>query len=587
MDKLLVDSRLMRQRVGYWLKRVGLFPTAQLVWRWIRLISNPDLIRRERAIGEEYRRFAEQYGAALRWKLQPGGRSHKKALVVSVGFPSGVQAELGLIKALEAAGFDIVAVMKRDPWLVKYYRLAGVSQIVFWDQFACPLAASTIDAAFDALRTSDDLLAFEYAGTRTGRCVASTALRNLRVGSLDLQAPSTRRALRPYFAAGMRQALAARELIREIQPTTAMFVDRGYTPQGELFDVCLSEGIDTFTWNAAHKGNLLMLKRYAQHNRDDHPVSLSSESWARVCAMPWTDAHRRRLREELQGAYASGEWYSEVGTQFKAKSLEAEAVKIRLRLDQDKKTAVIFPHILWDGTFFWGSDLFRSYEEWFVETVRNAAANTAINWVIKVHPANMVKDARDGVKGEPSELTAIRKHIGPLPPHMVVIPADSDINTFSLFSVMDYCLTVRGTVGIEAACMGIPVLTAGTGRYDHKGFTIDSESRGEYLERLANLQAIPALRPAQRELAERFAYAIFVMRTLPLSSFTLEYRKDSLASIQTRINAVSKEDWLEALDLKAFVEWLAHPDQLDFFSIPPPVAPAYAETADACAMHVR
>ena len=74
---------------------------------------------------------------------------------------------------------------------------------------------------------------------------------------------------------------------------------------------------------------------------------------------------------------------------------------------------------------------------------------------------------------EPAEVIALRRHIKELPPHVFFIPAESPISTFSFFGVMDYCLTVRGTIGIEAARMGIPVLTAGTGRYDRKGFTIN------------------------------------------------------------------------------------------------------------------
>jgi len=242
----------------------------------------------------------------------------------------------------------------------------------------------------------------------------------------------------------------------------------------------------------------------------------------------------------------------------------ATELRQRLQLDARKKTAVIFPHILWDGTFFWGTDLFRNYEEWLIETVRAACRNDQVNWIINLHPANVVKNQRDGVHGAPSEAVAIQTQIGRLPPHVHVIPADSEINTFSLFRVMDYCLTVRGTIGIEAASFGIPVLTAGTGRYDRKGFTIDSDSPEEYLQRLANLQRIPPLSPEQRELAERFAYGAFVLRPLPLTTFTQEFQRDAKATWRIRINAVTKEDWLNAPDLKAFAAWTAESSAPDF-----------------------
>ena len=82
---------------------------------------------------------------------------------------------------------------------------------------------------------------------------------------------------------------------------------------------------------------------------------------------------------------------------------------------------------------------------------------------------------------------------------------------------MDYCLTVRGTIGIEAASFGIRVLTAGTGRYDHRGFTTDSETRETYLARIAAIETLPRLSAAEQELAERFAYGAFMLRPFALT----------------------------------------------------------------------
>jgi hypothetical protein len=151
-----------------------------------------------------------------------------------------------------------------------------------------------------------------------------------------------------------------------------------------------------------------------------------------------------------------------------------------------------------------------------------------------------------------------------LPPHITVIPAETAVSTFSLFQVMDYCLTVRGTIGMEAASLGIPVLTAGTGRYDHKGFTIDVESREAYRERLARIEEIPPLSAEARELAERFAYGVWMLRALPLVSFTCEYQRDRRASCQVRINAVTAEDWRQAPDLAALASWFAASKDEDF-----------------------
>jgi hypothetical protein len=178
---------------------------------------------------------------------------------------------------------------------------------------------------------------------------------------------------------------------------------------------------------------------------------------------------------------------------------------------------------------------------------------------------------KERFQGEPAEAVVLRERIGPLPSHVFVIRADSEISTYSLFGIMDYCLTVRGTVGIEASCFGIPVLTAGTGRYDRKGFTIDSDSPGDYLEKIARITKIPRLSSVQRELAERYAYGLFVLRPLRLESVTLEYFKDfeglyKTQIFKTRINIKEAGGWRDAADLRAFTRWVSDTSQTDFLT---------------------
>jgi hypothetical protein len=245
----------------------------------------------------------------------------------------------------------------------------------------------------------------------------------------------------------------------------------------------------------------------------------------------------------------------------------ADLLRERLQLDPAKRTAVIFPHIFWDATFFWGVDLFDDYEHWFLEVVRAAAANDRLNWIIKVHPANVIKDRRDGVVGLPSELRLLNREFAELPGHIRVIPADTDISTLSLYAIMDYCLTVRGTVGIEAACFGKQVLTAGTGRYDGLGFTLDASDRAEYLNRLGYLEQLPLPSADRVERARRYAYGVFLCRPLPLSALQMEYRQDSHATLHVAYRAQFVADLLSSPDIRGLVGWIESGAE-DFFAWP-------------------
>jgi hypothetical protein len=510
----------------------------------------------------DYLYWRRHHRAALQPPLYPPGAT-RRALIVTKGTLKGAKVEIGLLKGLELGGFIPVVLTNRSD-LKKMYRLAGVRSFERWDQFRVPVPEHQAAEIVDRATCVEDLLPIEHRGARVGKFALSTAFRTLRVGRLDFSRADTRRVLTEHLASGMARAETSQQLIDRIKPDLALFMGNRYTGQGELMDVCLERGVDVLTWFDAHRSSALMMKRYRLDNRDRHHGSLSDETWQLLRNTPWTDAKRDELRRELHDTYAAGDWYARGGTQFNKRIVAADALRARLELDPAKKTAVIFPHIVWDATLFWGTDLFSNYEDWLVETVRAACANTQVNWIIKIHPAHVFKQAVEGYRDEPAELRAIRERVGPLPAHVTVIAPDSDINTFSLFPVMDYCLTVRGTIGIEAACLGIRVLTAGTGRYDHRGFTTDSSTRESYLARVANIQELPPPSAHERELAERFAYGAFFLRPLPLTTLIIDHERTHRATTTVRFNADSSERLRQAPDLTALGAWAADGVEEDF-----------------------
>ena len=136
-------------------------------------------------------------------------------------------------------------------------------------------------------------------------------------------------------------------------------------------------------------------------------------------------------------------------------------------------------------------------------------------------------------------------------------------STLSLFSIMDYCLTVRGTIGIEAAYRGIPVLTAGTGRYDRLGFTVDFDDRKSYLARLRHLETVPSLTTTEWELAKKYAFGTFALRPTPLSSLQFSFRKDAVASLEASLTVANLTALRSAPDIAALGEWI-HSGEDDF-----------------------
>jgi hypothetical protein len=191
-------------------------------------------------------------------------------------------------------------------------------------------------------------------------------------------------------------------------------------------------------------------------------------------------------------------------------------------------------------------------------------ANPAVNWVVKLHPANLIKGATRSNDEE-----AIRDAVGELPPHVKLMQPDTDVNTYSLFPFIDAGITIRGTVGLELPCFGAPVLTAGTGRYSGMGFTNDSATVDEYLGKLARIQDLPRLSDEETTLAKKHAHGLFHLRPFLFTSFNASYMdRDAFAAqhpLAANLDVVLRtpRDVEQAEDLREFVRW-AESSELDY-----------------------
>jgi hypothetical protein len=537
------------------IKRTWVFQTLN---HWRKCLLSADYRRKDRKAREDFDQFYHRNGGlGLRQDLLPQGSKPKTALIVrNISLPYA-KIEAWIIKALQMAGYESVVVGNRRYDFLRYDRLAGSKTVFEMSDFGTQGDQEWVDRQVARLGTLSDWLTLTYQGVHVGRFVIASAMRELRVGQLNFANPSIQLTLRKWLESSVRYTLAAVGLLRETKPDCVFFLDRGYSPQGEIFDLALDKGIDTLTWNFGYKSNRLVFKRYNSRNEREHHLSLSADLWHQICLIPWKPDYGHDIREELFQCYQTQDWFSKVGTQFDKKILSQQITHQKLGLSSDKKVAVIFPHILWDGSFFSGEDLFDDYTHWFIETIRAAIGNSRLQWVVKLHPGHTVKAKQENDTSTVSEPVVIERAFGNLPAHVKLVYPDSELSTYSLFKIADYAVTVRGTVGIESALFGIPVVTAGTGRYDRRGFTLDSSTRQEYLHRLATLEKYPRLSTEQIELAERYAYGVLFCRPFSLSSISLEYERDGVATPKVTVHCQTRQQWLTSPDMRQLAGWIA------------------------------
>ena len=480
--------------------------------------------------------------------------------------PATAKVESLIAGLLRLKGYRaLVLLERRDRPIERIFR-AAVSDAEFIyldDTLDTVRMAAAIEAAESILQRSptlQDLLDFEVDHYRIGRNTLSIMLRRLRVGRLDGRRAAHRKAARETLARSLAVKDFVEEVLAHYRPMMALFNERGYTPAGEVFDGCLLHGVDTIQWCGAPQAGCLIYRRYSLESRGDHPLGLSGSLWRQLLAMPWTMESDAAVPKRIADNYSSGDWYRRLQLQDGKAVMSANEVRRRLKLDPSKKTAIIFCHILYDATFFYGRSLFEDYERWLVETVKAAVSNRELNWIVKVHPVNVWRSKMDGAPLVQLEVQTLRDNFGTLPDHVTVMTADTGVNTFSLFDLADYGVTVRGTIGMELPCFGIPVVTAGTGRYSGRGFTIDPETVDEYRAVLGRLHEIPRLHEDAVRLARLHYHGVIDLKPVPMRSFVLDFEAhvDSGGRFQPDVflQLPANERLLETEDLGRLVHWL-------------------------------
>jgi hypothetical protein len=531
-------------------------------------------LRARTILERDFRAFRRRYEDIVR----PASLTDRgTALIASLSYSTyQIKLEGMFVKAFQRKGLEPVVLVPPDSELPRrYFELFGVRRFATLDDYLDSgredEARREAEALLAGVEQPSDLKTLTFRGADVGREALSTVSRYLHEGGVDLDDPRARELLGSLLPSAVRTALAAEAVLDDLRPDLVLFNERNYADQGPLCDIALLRGLNVIQFVSGFEDDTMVFKRYTSETKALHPRSLSEESWERVKAIDWTPEHDRELDAEFGRRYDKTATFLARWNQGWTQEASAEEIARRLDLDPAKKTAVVFSHVLWDANMFFGRDLFADQEEWFVETIRAACANDRVNWVVKLHPANVWKRRRDSVSGELDEHVAIREKVGELPPHLRLLDPDTDISTWSLFAVTDCGITIRGSVGFELPCFGKPCLTAGTGFYSGRGFTVDSDTPAEYVDRLARIDALPAPEPDQVELARKHAWALFRARQTRFTTFRSVFKPveeiDDPYEATIEVAAGSAEDLERADDLGRLGDWAVDSRALDYLDL--------------------
>jgi|GEM_PF-3052439 hypothetical protein len=375
---------------------------------------------------------------------------------------------------------------------------------------------------------------------------------------------NSRNKIKKILKKSMRYVIASKQIVEKYKPDLVISIEKGTVGTCELFYSAINNNIDYIQYSSCHEPDSVMLKRYNKQNKRMHPFSVSDKNWDGI---KYKEYMAPKVREYFKNGYKKGDWFKYKNLSANKRIVEKDELVKILKLDKRKKNVIIFSHILNDANFFYGKDIFEGgFRDWLVKTVEVASKNDKVNWLIKLHPANVFRRENQGYTGEFGEIIAIKEYLGEVPKNIKIIPADIDINPYSFFMLADYGITVRGTVGAELPCFGIPVLTAGSGRYSNKGFTIDSETKEEYLKKVQNIDLLKKLSSEQINLANKHAYLFFKYRPTKYDGFIKDnYSGKKSVIIKRDVEVVDDHIW-DNESLKNIVSFFIESSEDDYLN---------------------
>jgi len=260
--------------------------------------------------------------------------------------------------------------------------------------------------------------------------------------------------------------------------------------------------------------------------RDNEEAAIHSLYQARRGARIWKNFSRQWQAEESAGA---------------------SQVREQLGLDPERPLVLLCTNVVGDSLALDRQLFTEGMEDWLTQTVRFFHNRPDVQLVVRVHPGELLG------AGHPS-VDIVQQALPELPDHVVVVPPESDVNTYDLIEIAQLGLVYTTTVGMEMAMTGLPVIVSGATHYRGKGFTYDPDTFDAYrsmLETLLSEEASQQLSEDRIELAWRYAHRFFFEYPFPfpwhLISFWEDLEARSLTSIVLEQNATKYRRTLNAL----------------------------------------
>ncbi len=361
---------------------------------------------------------------------------------------------------------------------------------------------------------------FEYEGLELGKAVRTSVLWHLLRAT-----PEPRQewleALRRFLVSGVLMVQTIERLLDRTDPDRVVVLNGLFFAEQILMQVATRRGIPVTTYERGFMPDSWIFR----HDEIACEFRIAGE-FREVADTPLNETENRRLDEYLDSRVSGSSDNQQYWPRLEARR---EAIVEQLGLDPAKPVVAAFSNITWDSAVQDHDIAFDDMFDWLEQTVGFFAGRDDAQLVIRIHPAEVRLQNQESAEGV-AEILARR--LGGIPPGVTIVPASSDLSSYTLGEMSRCVLVYTSSVGLEFATAGRQVVVAGETHYRGLGFTHDVEDGSEYAGMLEQLLSTEPEQP-DIEPARRYAHYFFFRFMVPLSIVREEAGADPRLPMET------------------------------------------------------
>jgi hypothetical protein len=350
---------------------------------------------------------------------------------------------------------------------------------------------------------------FVYNGVGVGEEAFASVLRATQMGTID-DTPEHRWYVQRYLISCILMAIIAERAFSKLKPDRIVMIHGVYLTHGIATRVANKMGIPVIIYGAPYRKGTIWLSHGDSYHRtlvtepnvlwENHELTVDEE---------------KKTWDYLRSKQGGGRDY----VSYHPNAIEDVDILYKtLNMDKTRQIISLYTNVIWDAQIYYNFNVFNDIFDWIFTSIDELGKNENIWLVIRIHPA----EVKGGFATRQPFLNEINKRYSTLPSNVRVIPPESDLSSYTLAENSRATLIYGTKMGLEIAVRGIPVVVSGETFNRGKGFTIDIESKSQYLELLRNIHKIEPINADITKRALKYAYYLYFQKMIDFPFFEVE-----------------------------------------------------------------